>query len=176
MTSSCASQPLKHLRYPWKSTERTREHTRFQPVPHEKPLRPTDVTICIAAAATDRSGPELLLLLCSDKRIEYWHGGAEILEKRGWAGYNWPALMAGDMGRATNLLAKYRQHLRDRTDSLEDHTIIDVLSEPPRIMRRNLIEAHIHSRTALRSRNSWRGARAYIHQRSITALLQSWIL
>jgi hypothetical protein len=57
--------------------------------------------------------------------------------------------MAGDMGRATDLLAKYRRHLRDRTDSLEDHTIIDILSEPPRVMRRNLIEAHIHSRTGL---------------------------
>jgi len=112
------------------------------------------MTVCIAAIAldvidSDNGTCQQPMILCSDKRIEGWNGGADIMQKQLWAGERWPALIAGDdISRATDLLAMYRDHLNTIGPQTEQ-SIIETLKFPARQMRRTLIDNYIELNTGL---------------------------
>lgn len=67
------------------------------------------MTLCIAAAARSEDKP--CLILCADHKIGTLAAQAEIGFKFKWVRNGWPALIAGDLSRAEELVTTFKEHL-----------------------------------------------------------------
>jgi hypothetical protein len=111
------------------------------------------MTLCIASIAldmidSDKGIFQQTIILCSDKKVEGWKGGGEIVQKQLWAGERWPALVAGDLGQALELLSIFREHM-NAAGPQTNKSILETLRVPVREMRSRLIEARVHLNSGL---------------------------
>lgn len=94
------------------------------------------MTLCIAATCTHEG--EELIILCSDLEVGSWAAKAEIGFKLKWACFNWPAMISGEMSRATELVNTFKDHLKDRV--LDRHNVYDAMKEAGNIFRKKLAD------------------------------------
>ena len=83
------------------------------------------MTLCMAAIAKDTNDHKDKLLLAFDKRAETFWAGGDVIFKLGLAGYNWPALVAGDVSRAEDFLATCRATLLSDPETLTMENVFD---------------------------------------------------
>jgi len=113
-----------------------------QTPPKQKPKRllwREAVTVCIAAAC--KEDKESRIVICADKKIGTWMAGAEVGFKFSWATRNWPALIAGEVRRATELLATYEGYLS--TVTLDRNNVFDEIKKPVLIQKVKLADEYV---------------------------------
>jgi hypothetical protein len=69
------------------------------------------VTLCIAAVCKNVGDEVPQFVFCADHKVGTFAAQAEIGFKFKWATKNWPALVAGDLSRAEELISTFAQHL-----------------------------------------------------------------
>jgi len=113
-----------------------------QTPPKQKPKRllwREAVTVCIAAAC--KEDKESRIVICADKKIGTWMAGAEVGFKFSWATRNWPALIAGEVRRATELLATYEGYLS--TVTLDRNNVFDEIKKSVLIQKVKLADEYV---------------------------------
>ncbi len=92
------------------------------------------VTLCIAAACQDRD--KARIILCSDTKVEAGVAGAEIEDKLRCLVPGWPALLAGNLAKAEELVDFYTNYLNPRR--LTEKNIIMEFKKPAYLFKRHL--------------------------------------
>jgi hypothetical protein len=94
------------------------------------------MTLCLAAACINEGTQ--MIVLASDMKIGTWAASAEIGFKMKWARVNWPALVAGEMSRATELVRTFNGHLNGI--DLDSHNVFDAMKQAGSIFREKLAD------------------------------------
>jgi hypothetical protein len=108
------------------------------------------MTLCIAAYAgefDDAGALQTSICFCADARIETHASGAETEYKFRKIAARWAAMIAGVIGRSTELLELYSAHLAN--EKMDDPVSIEALRLPPQLMKRRLAGEFISSMTGL---------------------------
>jgi hypothetical protein len=100
------------------------------------------VTVCIAATCKENKEPRIII--CADKKIGTWVAGAEVGFKFSWATRNWPALIAGELRRAEELLATCSSYLS--TVSLNWKNIFDEIKKPVLMQKEKLADEYVRGK------------------------------
>jgi hypothetical protein len=100
------------------------------------------VTVCIAAACKENKEPRIVL--CADKKIGTWMAGAEVGFKFSWATRNWPALVAGELRRATEVLATYEDYLS--SVNLDRKNVFDEIKKPVLLQKEKLADEYVRGK------------------------------
>lgn len=105
------------------------------------------MTLCIAAkCATKNNEPRFVL--CADKRVEVGWAGADVAFKLAWAAVNWPALVAGDIAKAHDLLATFRGELRSAHEA-HKNTVFDKLNAAVSLHKKKLCERFVSQKLGI---------------------------
>jgi len=104
------------------------------------------MTLCIAARCCDKV-QEMNTICCFDTRIETATTGAETGFKFRKVAKDWAAMLAGNVGRAEELIRMYTNHLADK--DLNQKVVIDELRIPAQEFKRKLIDEYIQSMVGL---------------------------
>ena len=125
------------------------------------------MTVCIGAVCTD--GTKQSLILCADRKTGTWMAGGELGMKFRWAAYQWPALIAGTVARAEELLITYQSHMANVTVS--EHNIYDEIKKPALVQKEKLADEYVRTFKSLsacsmtvpgiagKARNAWANRR-----------------
>lgn len=97
------------------------------------------MTLCIAAACQDNSRPRIVF--CSDTKIGRGGASAEVGDKVSFLLDRWPALMAGTVSRAEELLSIYASYMRRRR--LTELNVLDEFKRPAQIQKNKVIDEYI---------------------------------
>ena len=101
------------------------------------------MTLCIAAICDDVENKSAKIVLCADQqREEQGVGGSETEDKLGFVKKAWPALIAGILSRADELLDVYTASLKD-VQGLSEYTLLEYLRNPLHIQKRNLVNDYL---------------------------------
>jgi hypothetical protein len=113
----------------------------YQPKP-KRLLWRKPVTVCIAAACQEND--EYRIVICADRKIGTWVAGAEVGFKFSWAARNWPALVAGELRRAAELLATYESYLS--TVKLDRKNVFDEMKKPVLMQKEKLADEYVRGK------------------------------
>jgi hypothetical protein len=100
------------------------------------------VTVCIAAACKEND--ESRIVICADRKIGTWMAGAEVGFKFKWATRNWPALVAGELRRAEELLATCESYLS--TVNLNRQNVFDEIKKPILMQKEKLADEYVRGK------------------------------
>ena len=100
------------------------------------------MTVCIAATCRENKEPRIVI--CADKKIGTWMAGAEVGFKFSWARHNWPALIAGELRRAVELLATFENYLS--TVDLERNNVFDEIKKPVLMQKEKLADEYVRGK------------------------------
>jgi hypothetical protein len=103
------------------------------------------MTLCIAAASLESRQP--LIVLAADSRIETDFAGAEIGFKLGWVAEEWPALFAGNIASARELLQTYMAALK--SVELNGDNLYAALKEPAELQKLALCDHHVRMKLGM---------------------------
>lgn len=123
---------------------------RRRPLPLLPPLRKSrrpqesDMTLCIAAHCISQRVNERNVVVCSDRRIETDATSSQVGFKFRKLSHQWAALMAGNIGRAEELMQLYSSHFRDRKE-IPETDIAAELRIPPAQFKKKLINEYVQS-------------------------------
>ena len=106
------------------------------------------MTICIAAVCQTHDGNPTIIL-CSDHRIENEYYGGEVAWKIQLAGGGWCALIAGEMGKAKQLITACHACLDAPSFMDEPDTIFDELKKCAQQQRRVLVNDFVESKLSI---------------------------
>jgi hypothetical protein len=112
----------------------------IRPFP-KRPKPPTwrnQVTICIAAMC--QHNDEARIVLCSDWKAEEGLGGSETTDKWRSLPKKWEALLAGDLSRAEELVARYESHIAQMPNFANDHELIEEMKKPAHAQKAALLD------------------------------------
>jgi len=98
-----------------------------------------DMTLCIAAASREDGAPRIVL--AADLRVEIGWIGADVGFKLSWLTKNWPALLAGNVASARELLQTYDSAL-DGTE-LTESNLYSELKTPAERHKLALCDHHV---------------------------------
>src|ERR1700676_4597392 len=94
------------------------------------------MTLCIAASCRHDSAN--MIVLCADMKVGTWAAKADIGFKLRWARVNWPAMISGEMSRATDLVKTFSSHLNGIT--LDSGNVFDAMKAAGNIFREKLAD------------------------------------
>ena len=98
------------------------------------------MTLCIAAAC--RHENTNMIVLCADMKVGTWAAKAEIGFKLRWGSANWPAMLSGEMSRASDLVKTFSAHLNGI--QLDFWNVHDSMRAAGNIFREKLAEEIAH--------------------------------
>lgn len=107
----------------------------------KQPKWRSQVTVCIAAMCEHNGEPRIVL--CSDWKGEEGFGGSETTDKWRSLPKGWEALIAGDLSRAEELIARYESHLKLMPDMPNDNTLYDEMKKPAHTQKAALIDDYV---------------------------------
>jgi 20S proteasome alpha/beta subunit len=108
-----------------------------------------DMTLCIAAIAQDYTEHhfEASFVFCSDTRVETQTTGSDTEFKFHKVTNEWAAMVAGDVGRAQELLSMYSSYLTGKL--FDPNTVLDELRVPAQELKKKLSNEYIANTTGL---------------------------
>lgn len=99
------------------------------------------MTVCIAAVCQHDDEPRIVL--CSDWKGEEGFGGSETTDKWRSLPKGWEVLLAGDVSRAEELIARYEDHLEQMTDPATDNALFEEMKKPAHEHKARLVDDYI---------------------------------
>jgi hypothetical protein len=112
----------------------------------KRPLFPRRrlVTLCIAAVCDDGSKTAQKIVLCSDlERATEGIGSSETEDKLGFVKKGWPALIAGTISRANDLINVYAGYIKDHEADINEYNLIDHLRKPAYQQKEKLVDEYL---------------------------------
>jgi 20S proteasome alpha/beta subunit len=100
------------------------------------------MTLCIAAKCADHV-TDRNVVFCFDKRVETDVAGSEVGFKFRKVSTHWVAMLAGQVGRAEELIGLYTTHLQDRL--LAEFEVPDELRIPVQKFKNKLANEYVHT-------------------------------
>ncbi len=89
------------------------------------------MTVCIGAICQqDKGNDERRIVVCSDWKSETQWGGSETEDKFRYLSKGWVALMADQLNRAEELVARYEVHLRGLSSVNDDLELFEEMKKP----------------------------------------------
>lgn len=105
-----------------------------------------DMTLCMAAICDEGVTPRIVI--GADARVEVGWAGANVGFKLNWAGQpGWPAMLAGEVSKAEDLLATYRSVLKPK--DFNRNNIFDKMNEASCAHKEKLCERHVRARLGI---------------------------
>jgi hypothetical protein len=102
------------------------------------------MTLCIAAACDDRRRTNPKIVLCADlERTVEGVGASETEDKLGFVKKGWPALVAGTISRANELVNAYAGYLKEHESEINEFNLIDHLRKPAYLQKEKLVEEYL---------------------------------
>jgi hypothetical protein len=102
------------------------------------------MTLCIAAICEDTEEKKGKIVLCSDmERETEGVGASETEDKLGLVRPGWPALMAGTISRAGELLNVYAEYLAKNFAGIDEFNLLDQLRKPAHIQKARLVDHYL---------------------------------
>jgi hypothetical protein len=105
------------------------------------------VTLCIAAACQDWDTKRAHFVFCADRKSGTPVAQAEISFKMRWIKYNWPAMIAGDLSRAEELICTFKDHLRGI--DFQSANVFDSMREAGESFRRKLVDELVQKKLSV---------------------------
>jgi 20S proteasome alpha/beta subunit len=107
------------------------------------------MTLCIAAFSNQwiEGEPKRAIYCCSDARIETSTSGSETEYKFKKVGARWAAMLAGNVGRAEELLNLYSDHIE--SDLFGKLDVTDSLRVPPQKMKTRIAAEYVANMTGM---------------------------
>src|SRR5580658_2107958 len=106
------------------------------------------MSLCISAVAEFKSGHPKIVC-CFDQKISTEQTSAETEMKADFLPHNLLALFAGTVSRAKEVLDIYRDKLRAVGAKTFWADSVEMLREPPRILKRRMLEAYCQARLGI---------------------------
>jgi len=102
------------------------------------------MTLCIAAVCDDGPENDPKIVLCADfqKQTE-GIGECETEDKVGFVKHGWPALIAGTITRANDLLNVYAAHFSNAQQDINQYTLMDHLRAPAHLQKEKLVDEYL---------------------------------
>lgn len=102
------------------------------------------MTLCIAAICDDNEGTDPKIVLCSDlERGIEGIGSSETEDKVGFVRPGWPALIAGTISKANELLAVYAGYLSKHFTEIDEFNLLDHLRKPTHLQKEGLVNHYL---------------------------------
>jgi hypothetical protein len=102
------------------------------------------MTLCIAAVCDDRQKAVPKIVLCADmERAAEGIGASETEDKLGFVKKGWPALVAGTISRANELIDVYAGYLKEHETEINEFNLIEHLRHPAHSQKEKLVEEYL---------------------------------